>query len=487
MRPRRRHGPFALAILLLASAGCATNPVTGKRDFVMMTEDSEIALGQRYHRRLLEEYRVYQDPVLQAYVDRIGQELAAHCHRPDLSFRFTVLDSPEVNAFALPGGHVYVTRGILAYFESEAELAGVLGHEIGHVTARHAVRQHAKSQLTGIIATIFAAGTGYGAAGDLVNAMGTVVIRGYGRDEELEADRLGAEYLARAGYDPRTMLRVIGVLKDQEAFERRAAEAEDREPHVYHGLFATHPDNDLRLQGVVDAARVPEGVVPRPDGRDAYLDAIDGLVFGDSPQDGYVRGRHFVQPGLGFALTLPEGWKVGNRPRRVTARGYAPDAVIELTLANVGEALSARQVFERKVSDDRPRGPMVLTGEGGDGYSALARVRSPWGKRDGRAAVFLLDGEVYLLTAATREQEAFAGLDAVLRETVQSFRRLSAEEREIVPPPRIRVVTAGPEVSYEALAEHVPLGYDPVARLRLLNGHFPRGEPLAGQRVKTIE
>ncbi len=237
---------FSLIFLLLVCGGCAVNPVSGQQELVLLSEQDEIAMGRTSHQQVLEQYGVYDNEELQRYVQDIGARLAEKSHRNNLIYRFTLLDSKDVNAFALPGGYIYITRGLMAYLNSEAELAAVLGHEIGHVTARHAVRQYSATQMANIGATLGAIlipGMNQSVTNQLVQAFGTALLRGYGREHELEADRLGAEYLARADYSPQSMLDVIRVLKDQESFETQLAKAEGREPRIYHGLFSTHPDN----------------------------------------------------------------------------------------------------------------------------------------------------------------------------------------------------------------------------------------------------
>jgi predicted Zn-dependent protease len=233
---------FAAAVAAsLAAGGCATNPVTGKSDVVTMSVAQEVELGRKMHPQILREYGRYEDPALQAYVSELGQRIVAKSHRPDLQYTFTVLDSEEVNAFALPG-YVYITRGIMAYLNSEAELAAVLGHEVGHITARHSVRQQAGATATGVGATLVGILTGSGDLAGLTNMAGTALVRGYGRDMELEADQLGAEYLNRLGYPPEAMIDVVRLLKNQEMLELQLARQEGREPRVYHGVFSTHPD-----------------------------------------------------------------------------------------------------------------------------------------------------------------------------------------------------------------------------------------------------
>lgn len=222
-------------------AGCAVNPATGRNDFVMMSERQELDLGARYNQEIAKENPRYNDAKLQAYIQRAGERVARASHRNQLNYVFTLVDSPDVNAFALPGGYIYIHRGLLAYLNSEAELAAVLGHEVGHVTARHSVRQQSQSTAWGLLGQAAAIGTGVGALGDLTSVMGNAFVRGYGRDMELEADGLGAQYLARGGYDPQAMIEVVRVLKNQEDFARdqAAARGEAQPAGGYHGLFDT--------------------------------------------------------------------------------------------------------------------------------------------------------------------------------------------------------------------------------------------------------
>lgn len=318
-------GLLAAAVLLLA--GCATNPVNGEQDFVLMSEEQEISLGRQYSAEISKEMPPYEDAALNALVQSVGEKLAAHSHRTDLIYRFTVVDSTQVNAFALPGGYIYITRGLLAYLNSEAELAAVLGHEIGHVTARHSVRQHSTATVTGLLGAVLAASTGIQGVDTLTNLAGTAIVRGYGREHELEADRLGAEYLAKSGYDPQGMLEVVRVLKNQELFDQQVAQRENREPSAWHGLFSTHPDNDTRLREVISAAehlRVPDAAQT---GHDSFLQALDGLTFGPGEDEGIVRDHHFYHKKLDLALSFPEGWHIDNQAERIIATSPDKDGL----------------------------------------------------------------------------------------------------------------------------------------------------------------
>ena len=244
-----------LSLFIICLANCSVNPVTGKQDFVMISESQEIQMGRKYNAQILKQNPIYQDQSLQSYVQSIGESLAAISHRPNLIYRFTVLDSPDINAFALPGGYIYINRGLMAYLSSEEELAAVLGHEIGHVTARHSVRQYSQSQLMGVLSTAIEINSGR-TAGNLANLASGALLSGYGRDMELEADDLGAQYIYQEGYSAQGMYEVLSVLKDQEIYSKKIAEQRGQEPKSYHGVFASHPSNDQRLQEVLNNVSV---------------------------------------------------------------------------------------------------------------------------------------------------------------------------------------------------------------------------------------
>ncbi len=267
-------GIFATILII---TGCSTNPVTGKKDFSLINTDQELAMGAQGHRSIMKKKRRVNNPRLQAYVNNIGQQLAQKSHRKGIKYTFTVLDDPSVNAFALPGGYIYVTTGILAYLNSEAELAGVLGHEIGHVTAKHGVKQQSAGLASSVLLSVLAKQTG--ASGKEFSNLNRALLSGYGREHELQADKLGAEYLARVGYAPKHMIDVVGVLKSQEEFDKFQARKEGRAPRAYHGVFASHPRNDTRLQKIIAAAGKYKTGATKDAGHDRYLSMIAGLKF----------------------------------------------------------------------------------------------------------------------------------------------------------------------------------------------------------------
>ena len=283
-------------------------------------ESKEVQTAKKMHVMFTQQMGVHQDLELQEYVQRVGEKLAAVSERPELDWHFTIIDTDDVNAFATMGGYVYISRGILPYFQNEADLAAVLGHEIGHITAEHLKKQNRKGMLSGLASAATAIFTGMPALADLTNMAGQAIISGYGREAELESDRLGASYLVKSGYDPEAMINVISTLKDQDTFERERARLEGREPRLYHGVFASHPDNDTRLQqAVASAGRNAAAATGSTSNREGYLQAIEGLPVGSSERQGMVRENRFYHSDMQFTLAFPRGWQVLNQPDKILA------------------------------------------------------------------------------------------------------------------------------------------------------------------------
>jgi len=474
--------------LLGALGGCATNPVTGRQDLVFMSEQQEIGLGQQSHQEILKRYRVYPDAGLQTYVSTVGQRVAATAHRQNLTYHFTLLDSTEINAFALPGGYIYITRGLLAYMNSEAELAAVLGHELGHVTARHSVRQQSGAQAaslgTGLLSILFPQ-LGYTGINQTINLLGTALLRGYGREMELEADGLGAEYLARSGYDPNAMLAVIGTLKNQEIFDHELAAAEGREPRAYHGLFATHPSNDTRLAEAIAAA----GKFQSTRGetyRDRFLDAIDGLVFGDDPSEGVVRGKRYYHGGLGFVLDLPDGWAVENLPDRLIITAPQSAAQIQLAAKPAGPGETPADLIRSlQLSDFTNPRPLDINGL--QGVTGITRVQAGGRALPARMVALVFGGHGYLVTGVARDPQGLSGYDPAILRFAQSFKPLSAAERKQVKANRLRVIPRQKPLSWQTLAAGSPLRKLPEAQLRLLNAAAPDSAGPTTARVKIVD
>ncbi len=480
-------------LLLTATAagftsGCATNPVSGTPDLVFMTEAKEIQLGNGYDNKIRNQYGVYPNPELQAYVQQIGQKLAAQSHRPGLKYHFTVLDSPEVNAFAVPGGHVYITRGILAYLNSESELAAVLGHEIGHVTARHGVRQHSAATATGMVGAIIGAATGIQVTQDLFNVLGNALLSGYGRDHELESDRLGAEYIARAGYDPQAVIKVIGILKNQEEFEKKRAEADKRQPRIYHGVFASHPDADKRLQEVVGEADKFKTLSTPVTARAEYLKHIDDLLFGEAARSGVRRGNNYYHRDFNFALNIPEGWEIEFDSYHIL-RAISRDKQAKLQIESEVQApeLTAKEFLNTrmKVPELDQAGP--VKGQALTSYTGVVPESPTLGVNKTRAAVVYFNNRRFLFQGTVQNPGAFAVNDSLFLSTARSLRALTDKEKRLAGGLRVRTARAQTGDTFASLAQKSAQVPYSEATLRLINGKYPDGEPQAGELIKIIE
>jgi len=497
MRPVR---PLLLAVSLLAACGTqVVNPVTGKTERSVMDEQSEIAEGAKAHKEVLEEYGVYDNAKLQTYVNDVGQKLAAQSHRASLTWTFTVLDSKEINAFALPGGYVYVTRGIMAYLESEADLAGVMGHEIGHVTARHGAQRATRQQTAGIgviAATVLGAVLEVGGLSGATNIASQVsqtaaagYIASYSRDQESQADELGAEYLSRNRYDPQNMVDVIQVLKNQEQFATDVAKAEGRQVASASNWLSSHPANDKRLADIkVFAAKYKAPGGYADDGRARYLQAISGMTFGDGSEQGLTRGRNFYHERLGIALTAPEGWQIQNTPQAIALVNGAGDAGLIVRLVPPKAGTTHDEVIKNvvKPTDGRTEKRSV---HGLAATHFTGTYRNQQGQtRPLTMTLVTGPGErIYWLQYAAKDAAARQRAAAGLAEGESSFRALTAADRAAAKPWSVQTLPY-PRGGFSELARSSPL---PAARaelaLKLLNGVYGGGvEPKPGQPVKVV-
>jgi predicted Zn-dependent protease len=475
---------------VVALHGCATNPVTGSPDLVFQSEAGEVKRSKEVHPMLLQQFGgVYDDAQLQAYVNEVGQRAAKASHRPELTYTFTVLDSEEINAFTTGGGYVYITRGIMNYLNSEAELAAVLGHEIGHVTARHPVRQQSKSTLAGIGAAAVGIFTGSADLAGLANYAGAALVSGYGRDQELEADRLGAEYLVKTGHKPEHMIDVVRLLKNQELFEIQRAREEKRKPHVYHGLFASHPDNDQRLREVVKAAgKLDVAVDDREAGRERYLKVIEGLPVGTSRAQGVLKGNRFYHSNLGMTIVFPSGWHVENRSDRLIAVSPNKDSVIQMQTQAPPPNTGPREYMSRMLAQSGAGQAEPIEVNGLQGYTTIVRsAKTDFGVVPARYAVIYYNNLAYVFAGASKASSGAPSADPLFMSTIKTFRRMKQTEFAQAEPYKIKTIRATENTRIADLAKSSPLPKYAAEQLRLLNDLYPDKEPQPGQLLKVVE
>ena len=311
MKKSRLILPSFFLILFLLIVMCAVNPVTGKREFMLYTEQDEIALGQDTDKQIIEQYGLYEDKELEAYINQLGTKMAPNCHRPDLPFHFRVLDTEVINAFAVPGGYIYFTRGILAYLNNEAELAGVMGHELGHVTARHTMKQMSS-------ATVLQLGLGIGAAlsenfrqyANLAGFGVQMLFLKFSRDNEYQADALGVEYSTKTGYDSHQMAHFFQTLD-------RMHPSEDG---TLPNWFSTHPNPENRVEKVLALSNDWQQKVTMKNfitNTNPYMNHVNGINFGVDPRHGFVEKNTFYHPTMKFQFAIPTKWQIQNLPTQV--------------------------------------------------------------------------------------------------------------------------------------------------------------------------
>jgi predicted Zn-dependent protease len=477
---QRRSAVAGFMAALLVLAACATNPATGKRQIALISEEQEIAMGREADQQITQQLGLYNDQELQAYVNRVGQKLAAASERPNLPWTFRVVDDPVVNAFALPGGHIYVTRGLLTHLTSEAELASVIGHEIGHVTGRHSVEQMSKAQLAqiGLIAGMIVKPE-LARYGDLATQGLQLLFLKYSRDDEREADSLGLRYMDQQKYDPREMPAVFTTL-------RRVSEQQGagRIP----GWLSTHPTESERIRTISSqVAKLESGGADfsgRTVNREGYLKAIDNVVFGQNPREGYFVGNTFIQPELGIQLRFPQGWRTSNEKSAVGAISPNQDAIIVVTLAQDSSPQAAAQRFFSQQGVQQ--GQALRTDL--DGLPAVARVFGVQGTQNGDlqgiVAFVENNNRVYQILGYTAAQR-WGTYDNVIASSIGTFERVTDRNALNVEPKRVDVVSIPSSMTLEEFSHRYPSTVD-MTTLAIINQADANTRFPAGTEVKRV-
>jgi predicted Zn-dependent protease len=491
VRPLIKKIAAAITILLmlpLLLSACSINPATGTPNLVLMSEKREKEIGLEEHEKVLSSMPLYQDEDLLAYVTEVGNRVAAVSDRPDLEYQFTIIDSQEINAFALPGGYVYVNRGLLTFMNSEAALAAVLSHEIGHITARHAVQQQARGALAKTAATVggfvTAVATGSGYVGSQISQVASIWaqtgLSGFGREMELEADSVGAEYLVEAGYDPHAMIDVITVLKNQEDFNRRVTGSGGG----YHGLFATHPRNDTRLQqAIAQVGALSDNEITMTD-QEAFRTHMDGLIVGESTaaKQSDTRNRYY-QNLLGYTLVFPPEWEVEETTTTVTAS--APQtASLHIEAQRLQDNIEPRVFIRDKLGIGNLQKSETLEQFRLIGHTGV--TQSANGNPERIAAIYF-GPRVFVFRGEIQDASSSDELDSLLLASIRSFRAIQRGEGGGGQDLRIKYVQASEFFDFAVVAQSSRIANYPEETLRLLNNYYPSGTPKEGDWVKLVE
>jgi predicted Zn-dependent protease len=478
-----RSVPALLAALAMAAGGCAINPVSGRPELSLMSAERENALGRQAAQQVESSIGLVRDPELTAYVDALGQRLALHSPRRDVTYRFHVADMPEPNAFALPGGYIYVSRGLLAIANSEAELAGVIGHEIGHVAARHASQRETRSVGVGVLSTLGAVVAGVAAGGQAAQAVaqlgqaaGAGLIASYGRDQERQADEVGQRLSASAGWDPAAVSDFFVTLGRQTRLEHG-----ERRP----SFWDSHPMTSERAQTTADRARTLEVAREAPIAatRGAFLGKLEDLLVGPDPAQGVLRGQRFLHPGLDLALDFPAGWEVQNSASAVGAISPQRDALVVLEMQGPPEdAGAAAAKFAQANGLALENGSRQRLG-GADAYRAFAVANT----RDGPLVLdltWIAHPKAVLRLTGMSPPSRYRGHAAALGGVAGSFGKPTPSERAGIRERRLRVVGARAGETLGALSARTQNAWS-LDETSIANGLAREARLEAGQLVKV--
>jgi len=462
----------AVFLCFLTTSSCTINPATGQRQLTLIGEQQEIAMGRESDRDVVQTFGLYPDDELQAYLQELGSRLAAGSERPDLPWTFRVVDDPLVNAFAIPGGYIYITRGILAHFNSEAELVSVLGHEIGHVTARHSVEQMSQAQLAQLgFGVAMAASEDFRKYAGIASQGLALLFLKFSRDDEKQADDLGLRYMTRVGYDPHQMPLVFNTLD-------RVGEAQGA--GSVPEWTSTHPNPDRRAQRISDQVEeLPPELRRGTVNREAYLERLEGMVFGNDPREGYTVGRHFYHPELRFRLSFPDGWNIVNQRQAVAGVSPNEDAVVVLSLARESSATAAAQGFFAK-------GGLEQGSEWRPGFfhfRTVATTERPQVLR-GVAGFVEYDGRVYQILSYT-PHDRWQGYQRAMQGSVESFGRISDQRYLDVEPKRLEMVKLPTDMTFAEFRRRFPSNIDETT-LAIINGVEVEDTLEQGQVMKRV-
>lgn len=477
----RIGAPFGKALrlvwiaMLLAMGGCATNLATGERHLNFTSQDQEVAMGQQADQEISASLGLYPNESLQRYVQNLGAKLAATSELPNLPWTFRVVDDPGVNAFALPGGFIYVTRGILAHLSNEAELAGVLGHEIGHVTAQHSVHRMATQQLAqlglGVSVALKPELQPYAEAAGA--GLGLLFLK-YSRDDENQADALGVRYMTRAGSDPRQLIAVMAML------ESVSDDGGGRVPE----WLATHPSPGNRREHIAEIIQAtPASAIGGSINRESYLQEINGLIFGQNPREGFFKGSTFLHPDLKFQFEFPNGWQTSNQKQAVMAVSAEQDAIIIVSISDKRSANEAANAFFSQTGVTAQR-VEIGSIHGLRSASSVFAAQTEQGVIQGFVAFVDYGGLIYQLLGYTG-QDRWRNYEQGLVTSINSFNRLTDQRILSVEPQRLMIVKINQNMSLEAFNQRYPSGVS-LEVLARINQVAPSAQLKTGQHVKRV-
>ena len=474
-----------LVLFFLIMSSCAVNPVTGKKELMLMTESQEISMGVSYDPQITQMYGTYNDPSLQKFIEEKGKKMGAISHRPNLDYQFRLLDSPVVNAFAVPGGFVYFTRGIMAHFNNEAEFAGVLGHEIGHITARHSARQQSQAMLAQIaLIGGSIASEEFRRYADIANAGVSLLFLKYSRDNETESDKLGVEYSTEIGYNSTEMAYFFNTLK------RLSGDG-----GALPTFMSTHPDPGDRLNNVKNLTRslhLKKNLDPSilKVNRDGYLRMIDGLVYGEDPRQGFVENSVFYHPDMKFRYNIPQGWKTVNTPSQVQMAPEDGKALMLLTL-EAGNSLANAEQEVIKRNNLKVIESNVTTVNRIPARAIMAELE-PQQNQQGqtqelRVIIYLIqyNNMIYNMTGVAAKAD-FNNYFGAFTSSMRSFAELTDQAKLNKQPEKIKILTVSRDGTLRQVLSADGIPESRINEFSILNGMMPEDPVKSGMLIKSV-
>lgn len=456
---------------------------------IMLTTVSSVCVaitGAEIYKEVTASTPIYKDQKLDAYIKKLGNEIIAQSEMAGETFTFTLLDSPDLNAFATRDNYIYINRGLLNYVSNEAQLVSVLAHEVAHITRDHVTGQEASATGAQILSTVAAVLSGSNEVYEAGMAYANSLIRGRGRSNELEADEVGAEYMAKMGYDPQEMLEMLAIMKDYESLLKKRARLRGASKQTYHGIFATHPRNDSRLRTVVTKAKKLQSDNSRGNGAEIYRQLTDGLIWGENFLAKEQKPERFSNMQLRIRMDFPKDWQQIPSGMNYLVKGQPEDESASLTLQSIPRtAQTPEEYLYNFLNVEKLQMGQSITPAGLKGFTGILPATES--RTAIRIAVIYYKMNAYLLTGEVATQETFADMDSLFMQAIKTFRPISSREIAGQKPKKVYYVQADVNTTFAALASSLKLTPEDVDNLRLINGFYPSGEPSDGQWIKIFK
>jgi predicted Zn-dependent protease len=441
--------------------------------------------GRDIYEQTVASIGIYDDPELTAYLQGLMDDIVSVSEMAGEEFTFTLLDSPEINAFATADNYVYINRGLLNYIRNEAQLVSVLAHEVGHVTQRHVSVMPAVAGGASFLSWLAGALSGSQEVYSAGQAYADSLLKGHGRDNELDADEAAARYMVALGYDPEQMLEMLSTMKDLETLQKEREARAGAPRRSYHGIFSTHPRNDMRLRSAVSRAQSAEAGTQRDAGADRYRQATEGLIWGVNFKEKQTKPERYADMNLRVRFDYPDGWTYTEEPQARAVTGQPPDGAARLGMVpqprtpQTAEEYLYNYLDVPQLKDGREILPARLKG-----FTGILPGEN--GQPDQRIAVVFYKLNAYVFIGEVQDQARFAEFDKLFLEAIDTFRPVSSREIEGQKPETIHWVKATGATTFEALGEHLGLDEYELQDLRIINGYWPSGEPKDGEWLRIF-